>query len=168
MNYKTYTIRSNVDAVINKWLNVGFDLNGALFDGNYPGGGSDFGGLKQIPFVPVFWPNGLPSAGIENGNNPIIEASPASGNVNNKENRYLAKGSFDITIPWVKGLGADGLDTINNMTTNKNWKTPWEVYDYDKSTDTYIMKLGGRILLPELTQSYSGSWSTLVQPSAEI
>lgn len=162
LNYKTYTIRSNVDAVINKWLSVGFDLNGALFDGNYPGGGSSFGGLKQIPFVPVFWPNGLPSAGIENGDNPIIMASPASGNVNNRENRYLAKGSFDITIPWVEGLGVDGYFVYtNNYTVNKNWKKPWEVYDYDKSTDTYILKLGGRILKPELTQTYNGSFSTL-------
>ena len=163
LNYKTYTIRSNVDAVINKWLNVGFDLNGALFNGNYPGGGSNFGSLKQIPFVPVFWPNGLPSAGIENGNNPIIQASPASGNVNNRENRYLAKGSFDIKVPWVKGLGADGYFVYsNNMTTNKNWQKPWTVYDYNKTTDTYIPKLGGGILLPQLTQTYSGSWSTLI------
>lgn len=163
LNYKTYTIRSNVDANINKWLKIGFDLNGALFNGNYPGGGSDFGGLKQIPFVPVFWPNGLPSAGIENGNNPIIEASPASGNVNNRENRYLAKGSFDIILPFVKGMGVDGYFVYaNNYTVNKNFKVPWEVYDYDKTTDTYIMKLGGRILRPELTQRYDGSWSTLM------
>lgn len=163
LNYKTYTIRSNVDAVINKWLNVGFDLNGALFDGNYPGAGSNFGGLKQIPFVPVFWPNGLPSAGIEMGANPIMQASSASGNINNRENRYLAKGSFNITIPWVKGLGADGYFVYsNNMTTNKSWLKPFTVYDYNKTTDTYIPKLGGGILLPQLTQTYSGSWSALV------
>jgi TonB-dependent starch-binding outer membrane protein SusC len=163
LNYKTYTIRSNVDAMINKWLTVGFDLNGALFNGNYPGAGSNFGGLKQIPFVPVFWKNGLPSAGIENGNNPIIQASPASGNVNNRENRYLAKGSFDITIPWVKGLGIDGYFVYStNMVINKNWQKPFTVYDYNATTDTYTSKLGGGILLPQLTQTYNGSWSTLL------
>lgn len=163
LNYKTYAIRTNVDALINKYLSVGFDLNGGLENANYPGGGSNFGGLKQIPFVPVFWPNGLPSAGIENGANPIIMANKISGNRNIKEFKYLAKGSFNLVIPWVKGLGVDGYFAYtNNITTDKNWIVPWEVYDYDKTTDTYIMKLGGRILGPELTESYSGGESSLI------
>src|SRR5690606_10844180 len=103
LNFKTFSIRSNVDAMINKYLHVGIDLNGSGENGKYPGGGSNFGSLKQIPFVPVFWPNGLPSAGIENGNNPIIQASAASGERNIKDYRFDVKGSFDLSIPWVEG-----------------------------------------------------------------
>jgi len=165
LKFKTYSLRSNVDAQINKNLKVGFDLNGSLYDGNYPAYSvsSTFIGLKQIPFVPVFWPNGLPSAGIEYGDNPGVMGTSLTGNENTKTYRYLAKSSFDLTIPWVKGLGVDGYFAYsNNIVVDKNWQTPWTVYDYNKLTDTYISKLGGGILLPQLTQSFNGSTSTLV------
>ena len=163
LNYKTYSIRSNVDAMITKLLSVGIDINGGIENGNYPGGGSNFGSLKQVPFIPVFWPNGLPSAGIENGQNPIIQASEASGNRNLKEFKFLSKVSFNLIIPWVKGLSTDGYFAYtNNITVDKNWQKPWTVYDYDKNTNTYIPKLGGGILMPQLTQSYSGGESTLI------
>lgn len=165
LNYKTYAIRSNIDASITKHLKVGFDLNGSLENGNYPTWSTSgtFGFLKQIPMVPVYWPNGLPSAGIENGINPIISSSSLSGNNNQKEYKYLAKGSFDLSIPWVKGLGVDGYFAFTaNINTGKNWATPWEVWDYNKNTDEYIMKLGGRIVTPELTESFSGGESTLL------
>jgi len=165
LNYKTYSIRSNVDAVITKHLKVGFDLNGALEDGNYPTWSTSgtFGFLKQIPMVPVYWPNGLPSAGIENGINPIISSSSLSGNNNQKEYKYIAKGSFDLSIPWVKGLGVDGYFAFStNINTGKNWATPWEVWDYNKNTNEYIMKLGGRIVTPELTESFNSGQSTLL------
>ncbi|HZK61296.1 MAG TPA: SusC/RagA family TonB-linked outer membrane protein [Anaerovoracaceae bacterium] len=127
LNYKTYGIRSNLDAIITKYLSIGIDLNGGLQNGNYPGGGSNFGSLKQIPFVPVFWPNGLPSAGIENGNNPIIQANAVSGNRNIKEYILLAKSSFNLIIPWVKGLGIDGYYAYTaNITADKNWQLPWD------------------------------------------
>jgi len=163
LNYKNYSIRSNVDAMINKYLNIGFDLNAGYENGNYPAGGSSFGGLKQIPFVPVFWPNGLPSAGIENGNNPIIQANAASGNEANKAYKFQAKSSFDLTIPGVKGLGVDGYFVYsNNITTNKLWQLPWEVYTYNKTTNVYTLQLGGRILLPQLSESYSGGETSLL------
>lgn len=165
LNFKTYSLRSNIDANINKILKVGFDLNGSLEDGNYPAysTASTFSFLKQIPFVPVFWPNGLPSAGIENGINPGLTGTSITGNDNVKTYRYIAKASFDLTIPWVKGLGVDGyFSYANNNGVEKNWQTPWTVYDYDKLTDTYIPKLGGGLLAPQLTQLFKGSTGTLI------
>ena len=165
LKYKTYSLRSNVDAQINKNLKVGFDLNGSLDDGNYPAYdvSQTFDELKQVPYLPVIWPNGLPSAGIEYGNNPIVMGTSLTGNENVKTNRYLAKGFFDLTIPWFKGLGVDGYFAYSsNLTTDKKWQTPWTVYDYDKVTDTYIPVLGGGILSPQLTQTFTGSTSTLI------
>jgi TonB-linked SusC/RagA family outer membrane protein len=165
LNFKTYSLRSNIDAQINKNLKVGVDLNGSLEDGNYPAysAASTFSFLKQIPFIPVYWPNGLPSAGIENGINPGLTGTSITGNTNEKTYRYITKASFDLTIPWVKGLGVDGYFSFtNNNAINKNWQTPWTVYDYDKTTDTYIPKIGGGLLTPQLTQSFNGSTGTLV------
>ncbi len=167
LNYKTYAIRSNVDAVINKYLSVGFDLNGSLENGNYPSGAyigrNPFGTLKQIPFVPVYWSNGLPSAGLEDGENPAIMNQAITGNTGVKEFKYVAKGSFTLNIPWVKGLDLDGYFAYtSNITTTKTFQVPWEVYDYNKNTDTYIMKLGGRIIAPQLTERFDGGESTLI------
>lgn len=165
LNFKTYSLRSNIDAKINKNLKVGFDLNGSLNNGNYPAysTAATFAALKQVPFLPVFWPNGLPSPGIENGNNPGVMGTSLTGNDNINTYGFVAKGSFDLTIPWIKGLGVDGYFAYsNNISLEKNWQTPWTVYDYSASTDTYTPRLGGSILLPQLTETYTGSPSTLV------
>jgi TonB-dependent starch-binding outer membrane protein SusC len=165
LKYNTYSLRSNVDAQINKNLKVGFDLNSSLENGDYPAYSTNttFDRLKQVPFEPVYWSNGLPSAGIENGENPAIMASSQTGNENIKTHRYIAKGSFDLTIPWVKGLGIDGYLAYSNYNTlDKNWQTPWTVYDYDQPNDTYIPITGGGILYPQLTESSADFTSTLV------
>ncbi|HMI05222.1 MAG TPA: TonB-dependent receptor [Pedobacter sp.] len=165
LKYKTYSLRSNVDAQINKNLKLGFDLNGAYNDGNYPAYdvAATFAALKQIPFLPVYWPNGLPSPGIENGTNPAIMGTSLTGNQHTQTYNFNAKGSFDLTIPWVKGLGLDGYFVYsNNMVADKNWQTPWTVYDYNKLTGVYTPKTGGGILFPQLTQSFAQSPQTLL------
>ncbi|MEO5997481.1 MAG: SusC/RagA family TonB-linked outer membrane protein [Chitinophagaceae bacterium] len=158
--FKTYAIRSNLDARVNKYLKVGLDLNNYFQNGDYAR--SNFSALRQVPFYPVYWPNGLPSAGIEGGQNPAIEATSAWGNDNNKVERIVIKVSFDLTIPWVKGLGVDGYFAYNkDETERKLWQTPFTVYNYDKANDKYIPVTGGGILLPQLTQSRADGRGTL-------
>ncbi len=160
LNFKTYSVRSNVDAQVNKYLKVGFDLNNSYQIGNYAS--SDFNALRQVPFYPVYWPNGLPSAGIEGGANPAIMATSAWGNDGNNVDRTSIKGSFDLKIPGVKGLGVDGYFAYSkDESTRKLWQTPFTVYNYDKGTDTYIPVTGGGILAPQLTESISTGKSTL-------
>lgn len=159
-NFKVYSIRSNLDAKINKYLKVGLDLNNSFQEGNYAK--ADFSMLRQVPFYPVYWSNGLPSAGIEGGQNPAIEATSAWGNDNNKVKRIGIKTSFDLTIPGINGLGVDGYFAYNNdETTRKLWQTPFIVYNYDKVNDVYIPVTGGGILQPQLTQSLNDGRNTL-------
>lgn len=165
LNFKTYSIRSNVDAQLSKNLKVGFDLNGGLENGNYPAYSTSatFGFLKQTPMQPVYWSNGLPSTGIEYGINPAITGTDLTGNRNTKTYRSLLKATFDLAIPVVKGLGVDGYFAYNyDNTVDKNWQTPWTVYDYDKTTGTYTPKPGGRIESPQLEQTYIGTTNSLV------
>ncbi|CAG5016930.1 TonB-dependent receptor P3 [Dyadobacter sp. CECT 9275] len=165
LNFKTYTIRSNIDANITKNVKIGLDVNGGLDNGNYPSFSTTttFQRLWQVPFVPVYYPNGLPSSGIENGENPAVMGTDATGNTNNRSQRFLAKGTFDINIAAINGLGLDGYFAYgNDVITSKNWQTPWTVYDYDKANNTYIPKLGGGILKPQLTQQFTNAYNTLV------
>lgn len=164
LNFKSYTIRSNVDADVSKNIRVGLDINAGLDNGNYPSFNTSttFQRLWQLPFIPVYWPNGLPSSGIENGENPAVMATSATGNINNRTQRFLTKATFDINLPWLEGLGVDGYFAYSNdVATTKNWRTPWTVYDYDKINDVYISKPGGGILKPQLTESFNGGTSAL-------
>ena len=143
-DFKTYSLRSNIDVNINQYIKVGFDLNTGIDNGNYPplaaGGASAY--LYQLipafPTMPVFWQNGLPSPGFVGGN-PRVQASDATGNSNNRALRFQGRGSFDITIPWVKGLGVDGFAVYSDNTSKvKTWTTPAFVYNYDAVNNVYI------------------------------
>ncbi len=164
LNFKTYTIRSNIDADVSKNIKVGLDINAGMDNGNYPSFNTSttFQRLWQVPFVPVYWPNGLPSSGIENGQNPAVMATSATGNINNRTQRFLTKATFDINLAWLEGLGVDGYFAYSNdVVMNKDWRTPWTVYDYDKINDEYIAKPGGGILKPQLTEGFSNGTSAL-------
>ncbi len=159
-SFTTYSLIARVDGKISDNVKVGFDLNTAL-DDNY-NTGYPFASLgTNLPTIPVYWPNGEPSSGIAAGNNPAIEASEISGYTRNKDQRYSAKASLDIKIPWVSGLGADGYFVyINNTGLDKTWSKPYNTYSYVPSTQTYSLVKGGPTT-PQLTQESSTGSSTL-------
>jgi TonB-linked SusC/RagA family outer membrane protein len=166
LNYKTYSLLGRVDGQINKSIKVGFDMNAAIEDGNYPAFSTSttfaFLGMN-LPVEPVYWQNGSPSSGISYGDNPAVMCTDATGNDNRKEQRYSTKVSLDIKIPWVRGLGFDGYYSYSNYTyIRKNWQKTWNTYTYDKVNDKYTLVLGGGILLPQLTESLERSAGSLV------
>jgi TonB-linked SusC/RagA family outer membrane protein len=162
-DYKTYTIRSNLDAQINKYIKVGLDIDNGLNVRNSPSLPSEtiFAFLRyQLSYIPPFWANGLPSQGV-NANNPAIMATSAAGYDNARVQQNLVKASFDVKVPWVEGLGADGYFAYNNSSTlEKTWSLPYTVYSYNKTNGTYIPTLNGT--LPNLTQAYTNGWNSLI------
>lgn len=155
-NFKTYALRTNLDAQVNKNIKVGFDMNAGIDDGNFPNSSTNntFGRMLVVPWIPVYWGNGLPSAGIERGDNPAVMVTDATGNVNDLTQRYLLKASFDVNLPFVTGLGVDGyFSYTNNSNYIKNFQKPWTVYDYNSVTDKYIPVGGGGILAPQLRET---------------
>ncbi len=165
-NFKVYTLRSNIDAQISKNIKVGVDINGNIDEGNYPTFTSlaTFRAMNNnLPFMPVYWSNGLPSAGVERGENPIMMASSASGNYADTWQRFSATTSFEIIVPWIRGLGIDGYYNYRNVVElQKNWQTPWTVYNYDRKADNYIPVKGGGIVKPQLSQGAGKDKYTLV------
>jgi len=165
-NFKTYSFRSNLDARVNKNVKVSLDVNGGIDDGNYPAFSTKetFQALNNnLPFMPVFYPNGLPSSGVERGENPILMVSDATGNNNHKVQRFSAKVFFDIKVPGIDGLGVDGYFNYRNVIVlDKNWQKPWTDYSYDKSTNTYNPVIGGGIGSPQLEQGLINQKNTLI------
>jgi TonB-linked SusC/RagA family outer membrane protein len=155
-NFKTYALRTNLDAQVNKNIKVSFDMNAGIDDGNYPNSSTTntFGRMLVVPWIPVYWPNGLPSAGIERGDNPAVMVTDATGNINDNTQRYLLKAGFDINLPFIKGLGTDGyFSYTNNSNFNKNFQKPWTVYDYNSVSNKYVPVGGGGILAPQLRET---------------
>ena len=165
MDYKVYTLRANLDLRVSQYIKVGFDVNFLSDNGNYPAYDGPF--LYQLipalPTMPVFWPNGLPSPGFASAN-PRVLASSATGNFNNRDLRFQERGNFDITIPWVKGLGVNGFIVASEGTTqNKNWNIPYSVYNYDPVSGVYSPVAGfSSPAAPTLTQIFGDTRSYLL------
>ncbi|MGM0507445.1 MAG: SusC/RagA family TonB-linked outer membrane protein, partial [Bacteroidota bacterium] len=160
--FDTYTLRSNVDARINENINVNADINVGLDDRLRPGAENPFGWLMALPMMPVEYEPGYPSAGIEQGLNPSVMVTDESGGQTTKTRRFSGKVGFDARIPQVDGLGMDGYFVYNdNSTIDKNWQTPWVVYNRDSQGD-YIPLRGGRLTAPQLEQETFNDNETFV------
>jgi TonB-dependent starch-binding outer membrane protein SusC len=168
-DFKTYSLRSNIDAKVNEYVKVGFDINAGIDNGNYPPLASSTSSsfLYQLtpafPTLPVFWQNGLPSPGFVGGN-PRITASDATGNHNERALRFQGRANFDITNPWVKGLSVHGFAVFNNNNgLSKLWEKPAYVWNYDPATDVYTRQAAfNSPPAPRLTQSYSNNRNYLL------
>jgi TonB-dependent starch-binding outer membrane protein SusC len=165
MDYKVFTLRSNIDLKVNQYIRVGAEVNAIKDNLNSPAYDGPF--LYQLipafPYLPVFWPNGLPSTGFV-GANPRVLATDQTGNQNAQMLRLQARGNFDISIPWVEGLGIDGFAVYNEGNNfNKNWTKPYFVYNYDAATNTYTPVAGfSSPAAPTLTQVAGRNRSTLM------
>ena len=159
-HFTTYSLLARVDGQVNDNVKVGFDLNSAI-DENY-NTGYPFSSLgTNLPTVPVYWPNGMPSSGVTAGDNPAMQSSDASGYTRNIDKRYSAKVSLDVNLPWINGLGADGYFVyVNNSGFDKTWSKPYLTNSYSRSTQEYSVIKGGP-QAPQLTERADSYSSTL-------
>ncbi len=164
--FKTYSVLSRIDATVNQYIKVGADVN-ISYDDNYRNQ-APFGALGQIlPIDPVRWPNGIHSAGIASGANPDIQASDEAGYTQTKTQRIITKGSFDIIVPWVKGLGVDGYVSYSSTNSpEKQWEKVWITNSYNRSTGVYSEVKGGPTT-PQLEQSLDYGRSLLINLRAK-
>ncbi|WP_448634973.1 SusC/RagA family TonB-linked outer membrane protein [Pedobacter panaciterrae] len=80
-SYKQYNFRSNIDANVSKRLKVGLSLAGREENRKFPITGANdlFRSLyRSKPIVAAFYPNGLPTRGIE-GSNPAVLVTDLGG-----------------------------------------------------------------------------------------
>jgi TonB-linked SusC/RagA family outer membrane protein len=155
--YKQYSFRSNIDANITKDLKVSLYISGREENRQFPtaSAGTIFRSIyRAYGTIPAFYPNGLPSAGIE-GNNPAVMATNAGGISNQPTQVFngILKGSYNISA--VKGLSVEAFAAFDkSWMFNKTFATPYLLYSYDKSTNTYNKRIvGGSNNLATLNES---------------
>ena len=136
--YKQYDARINLDAKINQYITTSFGLTLREESRFFPtqSAGSIFRMLMRgRPTDPEVWPNGLPGPDIENGQNPIVITTNATGYDRDKRDYFLGIGKVEIAIPWVKGLKLTGSASIDNEARRRKlWQTPWSLYFWDHAT----------------------------------
>jgi TonB-linked SusC/RagA family outer membrane protein len=169
--YDQYNFRTNLTSKINSYISTTLGILVRREQRRFPteSAGAIFRMLMRgRPTEPEVWPNGKPGPDIENGQNPYVITTNATGYNDNPTDYVQANGSIEITNPWVKGLKLTLSGAIDkNSETEKTWQTPWMLYYWDRVTyeaDGVTPKLVGAIRSnftdPRLTQRYGSKLNT--------
>lgn len=140
--YKQFNFRSNIDARISKNLKVNLDIGGRQEDRTYPyySVGSILHETRSMyPYVPARWANGLPSAGLAGGRNPILMTSGEPGYDRIKNYVINPLAGFELKMPFItQGLALSGYFSYDlNLRHQKVFNKPFDNYFYDKTTGAY-------------------------------
>lgn len=145
-NYHQYNFRSNLDANVTKRFKIGLMLSGREEDRQFPNAsaGTIFRSIyRSYPTSAPYYPNGLPTAGIDQVN-PAL-APTAIGGLNHNPTQVfngILKASYDI--PGVRGLSLDGFFSVDKSGAfDKAFYEPYTVYTYNSSTQTYAPSIEG-------------------------
>ncbi|HPZ89645.1 MAG TPA: SusC/RagA family TonB-linked outer membrane protein, partial [Flavihumibacter sp.] len=166
--YKQYDIRLNLDAKVNKYINVALGITGREEFRFFPteGAGSIFRMLMRgKPNEQAIWPNGLPGRDIENGQNPVVITTNATGYDRDKRDYIQTNGKIEFLIPGVEGLKLTGTAALDKYyQARKRWATPWYLYswngvDYeaDGKTPKLTKELRSTFTDPRLDQGSSNN-----------
>lgn len=130
--YKQYDIRMNLDANVNKYVKVGLGVlarEEARFQPTRPASAIFRMQMRGKPNQPAFWPNGLPGPDIENGENPVVITTDATGYDRDIRDYFQTNGTIEIQIPGIEGLKITGTGAVDKtMRFTKRWETPWTLY----------------------------------------
>ncbi|MFK7980459.1 MAG: SusC/RagA family TonB-linked outer membrane protein [Saprospiraceae bacterium] len=136
--YKQYSGRINLNAKLNNYVKANLGMHLRREDRNNPtvGEGAIFRMLMRgRPNEPAIWPNGLPGPDIENGQQPVVVTTNATGYERSPSDYIQFNGSVDITNPWIDGLKLTLLGSADKLnSTTKLWQTPWELFFWDRQT----------------------------------
>ncbi|MEX0779373.1 MAG: TonB-dependent receptor [Balneolales bacterium] len=133
--YNEYSFRSNIDGQLSENISMKFDLVGRMEDRNFPTQGADATFrmlMRGKPNEAGFWPNGLPAPDIENGTNPVVTGTDATGYDNNERYLFQSNISMTVEVPQVQGLSFTGNAAIDKDFQQRTlWQIPWTLYSFD-------------------------------------
>lgn len=164
--YDQYSIRANIDAKINKYIDISYGTIGRMESRKYPTkSASDiFTALvRSKPTMPGYWPTGEPGPDIEYGDNPVVTGTDATGYDNQKDYYVQNTLKVNIKIPGVEGLTVQGSASYDKyFKMRKKFNTPWTLYSWDGNAEhTLTPGLKGPAT-PELTEEHTDQtfWMT--------
>ncbi|PKA98502.1 TonB-linked SusC/RagA family outer membrane protein [Flavobacteriaceae bacterium MAR_2009_75] len=133
--YEQYDIRINLDAQISEGIKFKIGVLGREEKRYFPTepAGAIFRMLTRgRPTEPAYWPNGFPGPDIENGQQPVVITTNATGYDRDTRDYFQSNATLDIKIPWIEGLTLQTTAAIDKSFLNRKvWRTPWELYTWD-------------------------------------
>lgn len=163
--FKRYNFRSNIDADVTPTTRISLDLGGRMENRESPSEAANqllYFALFAPPIYPAYFPNGLPGA-FPTGRNPA-ERAKSGGYNDNVNNTLLTTLTLNQQLPFVPGLSVKGVFAYDrNYGTNKSWRTPYKVYNYDKATGEYNAIQGDGINTTSLNQGFYESASVTME-----
>ena len=136
--YKQYDLRVNLEAKISRYVTTSLGITGREESRNYPTvAATDIFRMlmRGKPTEQEVWPNGLPGRDIEYGFNPYVITTDLTGYNRDTRDYFQSTGKVEILVPGVEGLKLTGTAAIDKFSgRQKNWQTPWTLYDWDKKT----------------------------------
>ncbi len=133
--YEQYDLRINLDAKISEGIQFKIGVLGRQEKRFLPteSSGAIFRMLTRgRPTEPAYWPNGFPGPDIENGQNPVVITTNATGYDRDTRDYFQSNATLDIKIPWVEGLKLQTTAAIDKSFLNRKlWQTPWFLYSWD-------------------------------------
>jgi len=176
--FQRYNLRSNLDAELNKYLSVSVDVGLRQTNTRTPGIAPDntaylnpfYQAVRTLPNLPMYAPNGLPTAYRSNAGwvNPIASVEK-SGYQRTQSNIFQGNMNFNVKIPGVEGLtGKLLLGYDKTGTEGKSWLTPYTVMGRDR--DVVVGDFVEINTLPGITrntlrQNYSQNFRKTLQGS---
>ncbi len=124
LDYTQWNIRSNVDINLTKDLRVGIDLAARQEDRVYPvySAGDIFrSAFRTYPTMPVYYPGGLPSPGIEAGMNPVVISTSQAGSDQQPKTVLNTLLNFDYKLPFAKGFSVKGFYAMTELSNRENF-----------------------------------------------
>ncbi|MFT4686004.1 MAG: TonB-linked SusC/RagA family outer membrane protein [Neolewinella sp.] len=134
--YKQYNLRINLDADVNDYISTSLGITARREDRRYPteSANSIFRMLMRgRPTEPEVWPNGLPGPDIENGQNPYVITTNATGYDESPTDYIQINGSTTLKAPSIPGLSLTLSGAVDNSNQKRKlWQTPWTLYSWDR------------------------------------
>ncbi|PXX31181.1 TonB-dependent receptor [Arenibacter sp. ARW7G5Y1] len=157
--YDQINLRTNLDMQVSKNLDLGVDINVRKENRHYPtrSAGDIFRAIyRTYPTIPAQYSNGLPTAGVENAQNPIILPTAIPGTDNQETTVVNTTLNFEYSLPFLDGLSLKGFYSEDkSLHSIKRFVVPYTVYQIDGNTNPPVFNevIGGpNSGTPELTQ----------------
>jgi TonB-linked SusC/RagA family outer membrane protein len=176
LNYKRYSIRSNISGKITNNLKAELLINGMTGTKNSPYGSDNrqqyFRTVWVLkPTLPAYanYNRDYPQEVLQGYNPLVMTNSDIIGYQRDNEKIFQSTGNLTWDIPYVKGLQAKASYSYDySFWESKALQKPYTLYQYDLSSDTYIPAEHGNTVLPgtsSLTRGTRFSQNTLLQAS---